>query len=255
MTSFRLSKPMVFLLLPLLWLMQSPAVAQSLTGLTGGFNIPTADFQKDKTLIMGYSFLSKKYYENYVRAKKYDFSVGYATLTFLPFAEVSVRVTYPNGYNAEHENIIIGDRMISGRIRALKEHKYLPAIVVGLQGFYKTTGDKFLNTGGQGASYFNSSYVVMTKNFHPKMILDRVQISVGFGSDIVVANTYQYLGLFYGLNVSPKNMDFLELMVEYDADKWNAGARVTILKHVVILAGLEGMDAFSGGISYKFQLP
>lgn len=246
----------ILLMLPLLWLLQIPTMAQSLTGLTGGFNIPTADFQEDKTLIFGYNYLGSKYYDLYSRGHDYSYSVGYFDLTMLPFAEVSVRITYPNGFNADHENIIIGDRMISGRLRPLKEGKYHPSVVVGLQGFYKTTGGSgLINVDGAGASFFNSSYIVLTKNFHLNAFIDRIGVTTGYGSDIIKANTHQFLGLFYGVNFSPKNMEYLELMMEYDADKWNAGARVTILKHVVILAGIEGLDAFSGGISYKFLLP
>jgi|GEM_PF-391705 len=230
--------------------------AQSLTGLSGGYSIPTADFHKDKTMFFGYSFLNNKYYDKYVPSKDYSYSAGFFTLTFLPFAEVSVRVTYPNGYNAEHEDIIIGDRMISGRLLPLKESKYLPAVVIGLQGFYKTTGgDGLLNTSGEGASYFNSSYLVLTKHFHPKKVIGSIGISGGYGSDIIAANTHQFIGLFGGINISPKNMEYLELMMEYDADKWNAGMRLTILKHIVLLAGLEGLDAFSFGINYRFVLP
>jgi hypothetical protein len=230
--------------------------AQSLTGLSGGYSIPTADFQKDKTLILGYSFLNKKYYDNYVRSKKYNFSAGYFTLTFLPFAEVSVRVTYPNGYNAEHENIIIGDRMISGRLQPLKETRYLPSVVVGLQGFYKTTGgDDLLNIGGKGASYFNSSFIVLTKNLRPDILFEKIGITAGYGSDIVAANTHQFIGLFGGVSISPKKMDYLELMMEYDADKWNVGMRLVLFKHVVLLAGLEGLDAFSFGVNYRLVLP
>lgn len=229
--------------------------AQSLTGLSGGYSIPTADFQKDKTMFIGYSYLNKAYYPRYVKSKAYSYSAGFFTITFLPFAEVSVRITYPNGYNAEHKDIIIGDRMISGRLRPLKEGKYWPAVVIGLQGFYKTTGSGLLNTEGAGASYFNSSYIVLTKHFTPDIFIGKIGLSAGYGTDIVAANTYQFIGFFGGINISPKNMEYLELMMEYDAEKWNAGLRLTILKHVVLLAGLEGLDAFSFGVNYKFRLP
>jgi len=246
----------LILLMAFLFVSRSGAKAQSLTGLSGGYSIPTADFQKDKTIFFGYSYLNSKYYNLYSDGKNYSYSLGYFAITFLPFAEVSVRVTYPNGFNADHENIIIGDRMISGRLQPLKERKYLPSVVIGLQGFYKTTGgDDLLNIDGKGASFFNSSYIVLTKNIHPKSILGKIGISAGYGTDIIAANTYQFIGFFGGISISPKNMDYLELMLEYDADKWNTGLRLTILKHIVLLAGLEGMDAFSFGINYRFLLP
>jgi hypothetical protein len=251
-TSLRL---VICCLLYILLIVPQALNSQSLTGLSGGYSIPTADFQEDKTMFFGYSFLNKKYNPEYVRNKKYDYSAGFFTITFLPFAEVSVRITYPNGYNSEHEDIIIGDRMISGRLQPIKEGKYWPSVVIGLQGFYKTTGDGLLNTDGAGASFFNSSYLVLTKNIRPKVIFEKIGVSAGYGSDFIAANTYQFIGFFGGINISPKNMEWLELMLEYDADKWNVGTRITILKHVVLLAGLEGMDAFSFGVNYRFKLP
>jgi hypothetical protein len=230
--------------------------SQSLPGLSGGYSIPSADFQKDRTIIFGYHHLNNKYYDLYSKGKNYTYSVGYATLTFLPFAEVSFRITYPNGFNSDHEDIIIGDRMISGRLQPIKEGRYHPSVVIGLQGFYKTTGGSgIFNFDGDGASFFNSTYIVLTKNFHPIKVFDKIGITAGYGSDVIGANTHQFIGLFYGINVSPKNMEYLEIMAEYDADKWNTGLRLTVLRHIVLLAGMEGMDAFSGGISLKFQLP
>jgi hypothetical protein len=95
----------------------------------------------------------------------------------------------------------------------------------------------------------------MSKNFKLQKVIGRIGVTAGYGAEIFQSADYQYIGLFYGIKISPKNMDYLELMVEYDAEKWNAGMRLIILKHIVILAGFEGMDSFSGGISYKFLLP
>jgi hypothetical protein len=46
----------------------------------------------------------------------------------------------------------------------------------------------------------------------------------------------------------------MEVFCEYDCEKTNAGFRVTVLKHLVILGGLEGLKAPSGGVSYKLIL-
>ena len=138
--------------------------------------------------------------------------------------------------------------MIALRGLPLKESRYFPAVVVGFQGFYTTAK-------GKGASYFNSTYIVLTKNFHFKKVFRNLGLTAGYGSDIIPANTYQYIGFFGGVKITPQHLDFLELMMDYDADKWNAGIRVTILKHLILLAGYEGLDAFSGGLSYRFTLP
>ncbi len=237
---------LVVLTLAFVLLNSHASKAQSLPGTTGYFNIPSAEIYPDRTLFAGTNLLNKEY-------KKwgnpdYHAMDFFVTTTFVPFIELSVRFSRMIDLPEKLYESTVGDRMASIRVRPLKEGRYHPAIVVGLQNFFTT-----LQSGG--ASHFNSTYLVLTKNFRLNTFIDRVGVTAGYGSDLFTAADYQFLGLFYGINFSPKNMDFLELMVEYDADKWNAGARVTVLKHVVILAGLEGMDVFSGGISYKFHLP
>ncbi|MCK9271000.1 MAG: YjbH domain-containing protein [Bacteroidales bacterium] len=222
------------------------ATSQSLPGTTGYFNIPSAEIYPDRSFFAGANLLNKEY-------KKwgnpdYHAMDFFVTTTFVPFVELSIRFSRMIDLPEELYSSTVGDRMASLRVRPLKEGRYHPAVVVGLQNFFTT-----LQSGD--ASHFNSTYIVLTKNFHLNTFIDRVGVTAGYGSDLFTAADYQFIGLFGGINFSPKNMEFLELMMEYDADKWNAGARITILKHVVILAGLEGLDAFSGGISYKLTLP
>lgn len=232
---------LIFLMIPSL-----PVLCQSLTGTTGYFNIPSAEIYQDKTMFVGSNLLNKDY-------KKwgnpdYHAMDFFVTTTFLPFVELSVRFTRMIDLPHEEYSSTNGDRMASARFRLLKEGRYKPAIVFGLQNFFTT-----LQSGD--ASHFNSTYLVVTKNFKIPKVIQNVGITAGYGSEVFSAADYQFIGLFGGINITPQNLDFLELILEYDADKWNVGTRITIFKHVVLLAGLEGFDAFSGGLSYRFMLP
>ncbi len=222
------------------------AYSQSLPGTSGYFNIPSADIYPDKTMYFGASLLHKDY-------KKWgnpDYhAMGfYVTTTFIPRVEISIRYSRMIDLPSDQYESTVGDRMASARVQALKEGKYYPSVVLAVQNFFTT-----LQSGS--ASHFNSSYIVASKNIRTSWIIDRVGLTVGYGAEIFKSADYQFIGLFYGLSISPKNMDYLEMMLEYDAEKWNAGMRLTVLKHIVILVGFEGMDAFSGGLSYKFLLP
>jgi len=229
------------------FLLNGPMVhAQSLTGMSGGYSIPTAGFNKDKSLWFGYNFLNKKYHEVW-NDEPANVHAGYASVNFLPFLEMGLRISYPEGANSEGDKKYIGDRMVSARIKPLKEGVWYPAIVIGLQGVYTTTDG--------GASYFNSTYLVATKNFGFKKVINTFGVSLGYGSEIIPASTYQFIGFFGGIRIVPKHLKFLELMLEYDAERWNIGTRITIWNHIVLLAGFEGMEYFSGGISYRFLLP
>lgn len=220
--------------------------SQSLTGTTGYFNIPSAEIYPDRSIYLGTSLINKEY-------KKwgnpdYHAMAFYATSTFLPFMELSIRYTRMIDLPSEQYESTAGDRMASARIRPVEEGKYYPSVVIGFQNFFTT-----LESGN--ASHFNSSYIVTTKNFRFSHVLSRVGVTAGYGMELFKSSDYQFIGFFGGINFSPKNMEYLELMMEYDAEKWNAGMRITILKHVVLLAGLEGLDAFSFGVNYKFRLP
>jgi hypothetical protein len=232
------------LLISVLLFLYAGGNAQSLTGTTGYFNIPSADLYPDKTMYAGASFLNKQYVE--WSNNEYTAMPVFATVTFVPFMEISIRFTRALG--REDYSSTVGDRMASARFRPLKEGTYWPSVVIGFQNFFTTLG-----TGE--ASHFNSTYIVASKNFRPAKILHNIGLTAGYGSEIFTSADYQFIGFFGGIKFSFKKLEFLELMVEYDADKWNAGARATLFKHLVLLAGFEGFDAFSGGVSYRFNLP
>ena len=237
--------PITFLLVViLLFCFSSSVLAQSLTGTTGYYNIPSAELYGDKTMYVGANYLDRNYLEwtNF----KYPGVAFFATINYLPWAEISIRFSRMVDRTPGMKSV--GDRMASARFQPLKERKYHPSVVIGFQNFFTT-----LSSGD--ASHFNSSYVVLTKNFKLPKIIHNLGITFGYGSDFMAANDYQFIGFFGGIKITPKAMEFLEFMLEYDADKLNIGTRITIFKHVVVLAGYEGFNYFSGGISYKFKLP
>lgn len=222
------------------------ASAQSLTGTTGYFNIPSAEIHPDRTIFFGTNLMNKTYKE--WGNPDYHAMNFVVTTTFVPFVELSIRYSRMIDLPSSLYESTVGDRMMSARFQPIKEGKYYPSVVIGFQNFFTT-----LESGN--ASHFNSTYFVLTKNFKIPSFIERVGLTAGHGTELLTSADYQFIGLFGGINISPKNMEYLELMLEYDADKWNAGMRLTILKHIVLLAGLEGLDAFSFGINYRFVLP
>lgn len=219
--------------------------SQSLTGTIGYFNIPSGDLLPDKTFYTGFNRVSKNY--QVYAGGEYDLNIFYATLTYIEFLEIGLRYTRLDGFKPPDRKQA-GDRMAILRIRPVKEGKFHPSVVIGLQNFITT-----INTGE--ASHFNSSYLVLTKNFNCKYIFESIGITAGYGFDIMRAADYQFIGFFGGIRLIPKIIKNTELFFEYDADKFNTGTRVLLFNHFSIMAGFEGFDSFSGGISYRFQLP
>jgi hypothetical protein len=220
------------------------SAGQSLPGTTGYYNIPSANFYEDKTMLIGCNYLNKEYLEwNNFRQPGLAF---YTTINYLPFVELSIR--FSRKIDRTPEQTSVGDRMASIRVRPIEESENFPSVVIGVHSFFTTLSSGL-------ASHFNSTYVVLSKNFEFDHCMHNLGITVGYGSDILKARNYQFIGFFGGISITPKNLRYLELMLEYDADKFNYGVRVIIKEHIVLLAGFEGMHYFSGGLCYKFLLP
>lgn len=204
-------------------------IAQSLTGTTGLVTIPTAEMPKDGEISFGLNWSNRKSFLN--STKNYS---GFISLGYLPFIEISGRLT--RCLNLPKE-MGIGDRMASIRLRPFIENAFFPSVVLGVHDLV-------------GTRTFHASYLAISKSFCPSGI--GMNIHLGYGVDWIEADRHQFVGLFGGISLSPK--EFITLMLEYDAEKFNCGVRLFILNHLELLVALLDFDTFSGGIRYKFQL-
>ena len=131
--------------------------AQSLTGITGLLNAPSANMQKDGTFYAGANYLNRNYVNTYADGK-FHCLIYYFDLTFLPFLEINFRNTRQLD-NPDHSHTV--DRMVSARLQVLKERKYWPSIVLG--------ANDMLTTISRGRNqYFGALYLVATKNLEVK---------------------------------------------------------------------------------------
>lgn len=219
--------------------------SQSLTGMSGGLTIPTAEILKDGEICMGINLLPK------VVLNDYGFShtsiTPYISLGFLPFAEFSLRSTYPiDGV----EYAAVGDRMPSIRLKIRSDNNLWPAVAIGVHDFLTVFG-------GNKAIYFNSVYLVFSKKtylIHPVSVLNA---TIGYGSDFLKAGGHQFIGIFGGIEATisfAKNYFDMSLITEYDGKKFNAGSRIKLLNHVNILFGLFDLKYASGGLSFSFLM-
>ncbi|MFC2136265.1 YjbH domain-containing protein [Bacteroidota bacterium] len=229
-----------FILYPL-----SLVPAQSLTGPSGLFTIPTADILNDGRIFIGANYQDRKYveYSNYER----DILTGSASISFLPFLEITIRGTRRLNIPDTEKHVM--DRFIGVKYKFFNEGKYFPSLTVGL--------NNPLNA-DPAANHFNSSYIVATKNIESNILVDNISLTLGYGSDFIDATDYQFIGIFGGASIdlylTQSGESSVSFMVEYDADRLNGGVRLTLFDHVNILAGMIGFDSFSGGIGILFNL-
>ena len=128
----------------------------------------------------------------------------WAHLGFLPFGEVSLKLTKP--YNSSDKNYGIGDRSISFRLQILKEKKNRPAILIGIQDPFSVS------------SFFNTNYIVLSKKHEIKQI--EINANLGYGFKIEEARGHVLQGIFGGMQAKWRQ---LRIMAEYDADRINFG--------------------------------
>ena len=214
-------------------------IAQSLTGTTGLVTIPTAEMPEDGEISFGFSIINKEHSAySYAHGGQHHEVANFITLGYLPFLEITPRLTRLLHFPQPQA---IGDRMVSIRLRVLKESAIFPSVVCGVH-------DPF------GASInFSASYLVASKSFSASNC--RMGIHLGYGGDWLKAREakgHQFLGLFGGVSLSPS--PFITLMLEHDAEKLNGGVRLSIFDRLELTGAFLGFDAFSGGISYKRPL-
>ena len=93
---------------------------------------------------MGAAYIPKPYFKAYGGRNNPGLNT-YITVGFFPFIEMMFRYTHELNVPVNTETGYFPDRMFTIRGRLLKEKKYLPAIVLGLQDASAIFGDTCLD--------------------------------------------------------------------------------------------------------------
>ena len=229
--------------------------AQLTYGTTGLLHAPSAEMQRDKTVMIGGNFLNKEitpptwYYHTY----NYFLNV-----TIFPWLEVAYTCTLfkaealglkPYGYSGFTNQ----DRYFSFRLRLLEEGqfwKYMPAVVVGTSDPYTESGDGQISS-TEGNGYFCRFYVAATK-FIP--VGKKEQIGVHLSWLFNHRKDYQLNGPAVGLTWNPSFHPQLRVIAEYDAKDVAVGATYLLFNHLHAQVELQKMKYFTGGLTYKIYL-
>ncbi|RMH71949.1 MAG: hypothetical protein D6675_05475 [Gemmatimonadetes bacterium] len=231
--------------------------SQSLTGVTGLLTIPTAEMPADKQISLGMSYWNKKYIK--YRNSQYDLMALYVNLGYLPFLEISLRVSR----RLDAEKYIpgktrgqgIGERMPSIRLRLLSEHRYRPAIVAGAHDFIslgESSRREDTLTDGD-VTNFNALYLVGSKHFNLGITSSsELGLHLGYGSDWMDAHFHQFVGMFGGISLTI--LKPFDLILEYDAEHVNVGMRLLLWRHFQVTSGWQNIDTFVGGFALRMRL-
>ena len=192
--------------------------AQLTYGTTGLLHAPSAEMQKDKTVMLGANFMNKEITPPTWYYHTYNY---YLNVTILPWMEVAYTCTLfkaealglkPYGYSGFTNQ----DRYFSLRLRALKEGqfwKYTRHVQLGRE------------TVGVHLSYLYNKRI-----------------------------EYKLNGIAAGISYNPSFHPQLRLIAEYDSKDFALGATYLLFNHLHAQVELQRMKYFTGGLTFQFRL-
>lgn len=224
----------------------SPLISPAQLGFSGLIYTPSAYMKPWKTVDIGFTHFSKATSFTYLAGIKSE-RAFIANMVFLPRIAFSVKLTRPYSNlrpdyqlgSGQARNWGIGDRSFSIRAQVLKEKKWQPALVIGIQ-------DPSANL-----AYFNTNYAVVSKSLTVKNFLFSANLGYGF-SENSNRNRGDYLrGVFGGLTTTWQQ---LTGMIEYDTQQLNIGINYALNNRFFFNIGLVDVKHFSGNLSFRFSL-
>jgi len=191
----------------------------------------------DGTLAVGANLIDRRYHGyDGLEYGEHAALVEFATVGFLPFVEVGLRLTRVTGI----PRFALGDRMVSVRVRLVEEGTEVPAVVVGAHDLV-------------GTRRFHTTYAVASKSVATLPPVGTVGLHLGYGGDPLSLRRVGHGldGAFGGVSVAPSR--WASLFAEYDTERVNAGARLRIWRFA-LLAAAQNLDGISAGVSYTQPL-
>ena len=222
--------------------------AQLTNGVTGLLHMPSADMQRDGTLMIGGNFLNRHNLPNNFWWG-YDSYNYFLNVTFFKRLEIAYVCTLFKGKkeNSYWPEITWGkfvnqDRHFAARLQ-----------VLGVSD--PTTGAGFDYTDmaveGAGNGYFNRMYLAMTKHFDVRV----GELGVHAAWLYNRRTDYPLNGPAVGVNFKPAFHKELNLIAEYDSKTVNVGFTYSMWSdHFNLLFELQDGKYVSAGLVYKVNL-
>tara|TARA_B100001063_G_C16713324_1_gene529288 strand:+ start:255 stop:962 length:708 start_codon:yes stop_codon:yes gene_type:complete len=217
---------------------------QSVTGTSGLIHIPSARMLEDGQLVLGAAYIPKPYFQRYNRRINPGLNT-YITVGFLPFLEVMFRYTHELNVPVNTETRYFPDRMFTIRGRLLKEKKYLPAIVLGLQDATAILGNTLL-----AATNYSAIYFVGSKNI--KSDFGNFDLSVGSAFDYKELKTKDYKGVFGGVSFTPSFYHDLSILFEYNSNGINTGFKLNLISKFNLMFGVWDLEKPTFAFNFLF---
>jgi hypothetical protein len=225
------------------FLFSTELTAQTTLGVTGLLNSPSATMSEDGTVKIGGNFLNTNMTPNTWNYNTFNYFVN---ITFLPFFEVALTNTAFKLGGSENFNNV--DRAISVRLRVLKEHKYLPSVVVGSNDLLTSNRENYFSP-TKGNKYFGMNYVAASKH----VIFNENKLGFHAAYNIL-SSKKQTLDnpISGGITFTPSFAR--DLAAEYDTRDFNLGGSYLLFKTFYIQAFVQEFKYLSFGGHFIISL-
>lgn len=226
--------------------------AQLTYGTTGLLHMPSAEMQRDKTVMIGANYLNEAITPRMWTYGTYNY---YLSATIFPWMEVAYTMTLFKGYTLglHTKHFTNQDRYFSLRIRALEEGqfwKYMPAVVFGTSDPYVFSSEN-IGSKGDVNGYFSRFYVAATK--HVSIGSEEIGVHLAYLYNMR-DNDYPLNGPAFGLSYNPSFLPQVSVIAEYDSKDFAVGAMVLLFNHLHMQFEMQRMERFTGGLAYKIYL-
>ncbi|MBQ8602157.1 MAG: YjbH domain-containing protein [Bacteroides sp.] len=242
------------------------ASAQFTYGTTGLLHAPTADMQRDKTVMLGGGYLNSHATPSHWYYNTWNY---YINITFFPWLEVGYTCTLHSAESLGmdkygYSGFTNQDRSFHGRLRLWKEgwwKPWTPQIVLGVNDFTTGAGEDYTNMAvkGDGNGYLNRYYLVATKHveFYGKWGIHAAYVYNKRDKDKLNGPTFgvDYQFALPETSTLNKLVNGINLIAEYDSKCFNIGGKYSIWKdHINIVGELYDCKYPSVGVYFKIHL-
>lgn len=216
--------------------------AQRLLGTTGLMNIPTADMKPAGTFDGGITFMQKG-----VTNDVYNFDTGIYYINFTPFnfLEFTFRETLLKTQHSVKKTMgyYQQDRSTTFRLRPLAEqpNRWWPSFVIGINDVYSAYGD----------SFYTGIYGSLTKHI-PIGKQGSLAITTGYFHPFNSGKMYD--GFYGGIEYSPFQSQWLNIMADYDSKGFNFGMACRFWKSLNVFCYTQECKGIAAGVSYQHTI-
>lgn len=229
-----------------IFLFSTQLKAQSTLGVTGLLNSPSATMYPDGTVKIGGNFLNTNMTPDTWNYNTFNY---YVNITFVPFFEVALTNTAFKLRGSSTFNNI--DRSISVRLRVLKEHRFLPSVVVGSNDILTSTSSDNYFSPDRGNKYFGMHYVATSKHFN--FYENKLGIHAAYN---LLASKKQTLNnpVSGGITFTPSFARNLAVIAEYDTKDFNFGGSYMFFKTFYLQVFVQEFKYLSFGGHFVISL-